>query len=222
MPTISQLSNRLAMFARSHWYLFVIGALAIAVAISALGFLRFKAALETYCGIRLTYDRKEVLYRLGYPPVVLDEPEKTEFGYWQRVYYTDRKGDPKNVLPADKHIEDFREWSYSKGPVTETIRFNASGTAIESVSCMELQDDPQGLCPPIASVATGDTEEQLKHKLGEHHFRYRMDGVSKTIRYDDFGIEILLTKDKVYGLTLLRDRSDTKLVLLRYLQSALP
>lgn len=172
---------------------------AIAVGCVATAALRFVGSLDKYCSVYRTDKRKEVLYRLGSPQSVLGEPEKGPWGLWQRVYVPGST-DPKQAMPPGKSEDDFSAWAYTPADdVTITVSFDKSNR-VESISCMTGHENA---CPNLAGVAFGDTEEQVFHKLGRYHVRYKLDGVSKTVRYDDLGVEYVLTKDRVYTLTLL-------------------
>ena len=174
----------------------------IAVAWVATAALRFVGGLDQYCGVYRTDDRKEVLYRLGSPQNVLGAIEKGPWGLSQRVY-TPGSSDPKQAMPPGKTEADFPGWTYSPADdMTITVSFDNSN-GVENISCMTGHENA---CPHLAGVAFGDTEEQVFHKLGRHHARYMLDGVSKTLRYDDLGVEYVLTKDRVYILTLLGTR----------------
>lgn len=213
--------KKLASSARSRWYVVAAVVGVVLIVLPLVGFFNFVAGLESYCDVRLTYNQQEVLYRLGYPPAVLGELKEDRRGRWQRVYSTDRERDPKNAMPEDKKIEDFLAWSYYTGEATVSVTFDAAGKRIESVSCLDLGEPPSSAaCPSLVGVTLNDTEEDVRRKLGQP-FRSKLDGVAKTIRYDNLGIELLLTKGKVYGITLLGTRADTYTILTHYLRALL-
>ena len=60
---------------------------------------------------------------------------------------------------------------------------------------------PTHLCPALAGIRAGDTEEHVRFVLGSP-MRVSYNSVSKTTRYDDLGVEFVLTQGHVYGLTL--------------------
>lgn len=212
--------SRITAFVRVNWKKISLAFAMLAIAWLVVGFVRFIDGLSGYCNVHRTDDREEVLYRLGYPPVVMGEPEKiTEMsdGYWSRAYWTDKKANPKNAMPEDKKINDYSEWSYDLGQKGEGsgsigVAFYQPKNRVKSISCMG------DTCPSLASVAIDDTEEQVQHKLGKPN-RYKRDGVSKTLRYDDIGVEFILTKGRVYHLTLLEERGNAFVIMRRYLQT---
>jgi hypothetical protein len=190
-----------------------------------VGFVRFMKQLDSYYHVRLGDDREEVLYRLGSPPFVLGEPEKGDWGYWQKVFYTDNS-DPKNAMPADKSINDFYSWSYRPdssviGTGSITVMFAKVEKQVRSISCMDDEFRPAGVCPDLVGVAIGDSEEDVQRKLGEP-MRFKRDGVSKTLRYDDIGVEFLLTKGKVYQLRKVQPNGPVGQIALRYLHTFAP
>jgi hypothetical protein len=163
-----------------------------------LAALRFAGGLDHYCGVYRTDDRKEVLYRLGAPTSVIGAPVDG----WAPVY-TPGSTDPKQAIPTGKSESDFPSWGYNPdNDTTVTVEFTDTN-GVDNISCMT--GHARG-CPMLAGVAFDDTEEEVIRKLGRHHARYMLNGVSKRLRYDDIGVEFLLTKDRVYTLTLLGQR----------------
>ena len=52
--------------------------------------------------------------------------------------------------------------------------------------------------------------------------RVKRDGVSKTIRYDDIGVEFLLSKGRVYGLSVLKEKGESFQIMKRFAHTVLP
>lgn len=188
-----------------------------------LAFQKFNAGLNEYCNVRVTDDKKEVLYRLGYPPFVLGEPERIagSDGFWQPVFDTDAGVEPKAAMPAGKRINDFDGWGYHLGPAASiNLEFDHRTGKVKSISCTDFGKMPPYACTPLSGIAVGDTEEHVQDKLGKPT-RHKLDGVSKTIRYDDLGVEFILAKGKVYMLTILSERAGALAILSRYLRTLL-
>ena len=124
---------------------------------------------------------------------MLGEPDLQAKDPWARsprVYYTDSKIDPKNALPEGKGIDHFREWWFEKDAARIAVRFNAEGTALEYVSCLEFTDETmRSSCPPMLGVEIGDSEEQLERSLGKPS-RQEIGGPTKTVLYDDLGVTV--------------------------------
>jgi hypothetical protein len=194
---------------------------AIAVGLWA-GLRSTKRQLAGYCGVKLGDSREEVRYRLGFPPFVVGEPEilaGDPKNHWARIFNTDSTADPKNVMPSDKHVEDFFEWSYPfdvgapNGPNVE-VDFSKSNRLV-SIQCIDPSHVAAKSCPPLVGFRMGSSEEEITQRLGNPS-RSEIDGISKRIRYDDLGVEFLLEKGAVYGLTLTK-RSGGDLALVREL-----
>jgi hypothetical protein len=195
----------------------LIGALSLAV-LGALAsgwfeFHKFGKELEKYCGIRASYDRSEVLYRLGFPATVLDDSQKNSKYPGRRGYETNRKAvvdDPDKMMPAGKTVSDYLEWSYllknlnNNSTANVYVDFDPATKQIENIDCVDFTD-MQHLCPPLAGISVGDSEDRVRDKLGKPD-RYELDGVTKTMSYDSIGVEFKLTKGTVYYLRLFGNR----------------
>jgi hypothetical protein len=183
------------------------------------GFYQFGKSLDKYCGVRTSYDRSEVLYRLGYPPAVLDDSQKNSKYPGRRSYETNRKvtsEDPDKMMPAGKAVSDYFEWSYplrtaNNSSANVYIDFDRATRGIENIDCVDFTE-MQHVCPALAGVLVGDSEDRVRDKLGRPD-RYDLDGVTKTMSYDSMGVEFKLTKGNVYYLRLSgsRDRSTFRL-----------
>jgi hypothetical protein len=191
-----------------------------------IGFHQYYKDLEKYCGIRIYDDRNEVLYRLGFPAAVLDDSQKSGKYPGRRSYKTNRKAagdDPDKMMPEGKTVADYYEWSYpfkGAGNVSADVYvdFDRATKAIENIDCVDFTDSPH-LCPSLAGIAVGDTEDRVRDKLGKPD-RYELDGVTKTLSYDGAGIEFRLTKGSVYYLRLSNSNGRNQLQLLYlYLRS---
>jgi hypothetical protein len=195
----------------------LIGAFLLAVAgalgIGLSGFYEFAKELQKYCGVRTNYDRNEVLYRLGFPATVLDDSQKNSKYPGRRSYETNRKAaveDPDRVMPAGKTVSDYLEWSYllknlsNNSTANVYVDFDPATKQIENIDCVDFTDT-QHLCPPLAGIAVGDSEDRVRDRLGTPD-RYELDGVTKTMSYDSIGVEFKLTKGTVYYLRLSGNR----------------
>jgi hypothetical protein len=203
----------------------VVVAIVTSAAVLYVRYRAFEEGLTRYRDITIGASRKEVLYRLGYPESVLgplvvvsDSEAKakgTWSGGWQPVYYTDPKHDPKNSMPDGKVIDDFDEWVYGgDGPQDFTVGFSAG--KVRSLTCMD--DSPSSTstnCNAVAGVSISDSEERVRQLLGKPT-RYKYDGVAKTISYDDIGLEFVLTKGRVYMITVMGGTGSASNVLRRF------
>jgi hypothetical protein len=175
------------------------GIVALACWSVAMRYHAFANDLSAVQGIHIGDPREEVKYRLGFPPEVLGPVEKDQFGD-RRVYTVSGKDNDVNKMPSTTKVEDYDEWVYEEpsGNVRLTVEFNKSGL----VESLELFSDnrPWGW-GPIAGLHKGDSEEKVLRWFGQPSGRY-LDGVSKKIEYRDLGIEVLLTKGRVYMITI--------------------
>ena len=191
------------------WTTVGVVAAAIAWTVAWWGFVRFEAGLGGYANVRLSDHRKEVLFRLGYPPAVAEAEFNTETRRWaQRVFTTDRAVDPRDALPEGKRIDDYNEWEFhvpgtagdEPGQSSLRVTFSKDTDHVVEVSCVDMLKRPD-ICPALAGIRAGDSEERVRSVLGSPtHLSF--ESVNKTIRYDDLGVEFVLTRGYVYGLTL--------------------
>jgi hypothetical protein len=192
-------------------------------------FRDFYRDLKKYGGVEVADTKADVLYRLGYPVAVVGTAPKLADGSGGTpvVYVTIKDADPKDSLPPGKRIEDFDEWTYPVGkdiPLDTTmhVEFDPASSKVDSVYCIDLREgNAYRLCPSLAGVHDGDSEEQVKDKLGKFT-RFRHDGLLKTIRYDDLGIEFVLRRERVYILRDYRVKESVVSMLWRYVVSSIP
>lgn len=191
----------------------VVTIVVIAVGWMAFSALRFANSLDRYAGVYRTDDRREVLYRLGHPAGVLGKPEVLQGMCCFQMNYVPGSSDPKNAMPDGKTESDFPGWTYEPASdTTVTVNFDPQDH-VESVECLTGQ--PNG-CLSLAGIYFDDTEEEVIRKLGRRHARYKLEGMSKTIRYDDLGVEFTLMKDRVYMMSLLANHAPQYEVIFDY------
>ncbi|MGE0663858.1 MAG: hypothetical protein AB7P05_12755 [Hyphomonadaceae bacterium] len=139
----------------------------------------FSERLRVYEGVNVNTSRGDVLYRLGYPPIVLGDIEGGDYP-GRRVYYTNRRRNPRNAMPEGTEPNDYHTWSYearnSYSPDL-TIEFDTAGRVTE-VSCIQL-GSRRGQCSPLFGVRVGDDEEAMIARLGSPT-ESRLSGVAKS------------------------------------------
>ena len=138
--------------------------------------------------------------------------------------YTDKNRDPKNALPEGKSINDYNEWGYDMtedGATSVQVTFDAGKRSVQRVSCIDIDHSKAPHCAALADIQSGGAEEQVTARLGRPN-RFKLDGVSKTISYDDLGVEFILTKGHVYYLTLFKGGGQEFDMFKRYLRSIPP
>ena len=114
-------------------------------------------------------------------------------------------------MPNDKTIDDFDDWVYGNDSVTFTVGF--AHDKVRRLTCMNDSGANLSSCGMVAGVSIGDSEESVRHKLGRPT-RHEYAGTSKTISYDDIGLDIGLEKGKVY-LIAVGDRNRVESAIVR-------
>ncbi len=183
----------------------------------AVQYRAFTDQLTAVNGIRIGDSRAEVKYRLGIPQSVLDSPwEEGEYKGWQRTYTVSAPTNDVNRMPPATKVEDYNEWVYEEvsGNVRLTIEFNKAAT-VESLDLYSDIEKPHGW-GSVAGLYSGDSEEKVL-RFGVPS-RQHLDGVTKTIEYDDLGLKITLTKGKAYMVTLKGVPQNSPAVFWRYIR----
>jgi hypothetical protein len=143
-----------------------------------------------YAGLRLGISPDEVMYIKGYPPEVLGAAAKEDEWPGQPVI------DTKN-LETGQRIQDYKDWAYEDSFNRIDVTFNAEKTGVVKIGC--YSNDRHRRCPPIFGVADGDSEQDVILKLGPPGTS-QITGVTKVISYPNVGIELWLSKERVYML----------------------
>jgi len=168
---------------------------------------RFSRDVQSYHQIELRDGRADVLYKLGYPPNVLGEIQDGEEGRWQQVFITDGS-DPRNLMTEGTDINDYPEWAYPFGDLGARINIAFDGDEVSAVSCYSPPERGYSLdCGSLFGVSVGDTEDTLVGVLGPPD-RSMLDGVAKRIRYDDIGVEFMLTRSRIYMISVLAEKGE--------------
>jgi hypothetical protein len=189
------------------------------------GYGEFKHELAVMHRVKLTDHRADVEYRLGSPGEVLGPIEKVTgphsevWGESRRVFEVDGPKGDQNTIPEGKTISDFDVWSYPGKDVGDlSVEFDKRGKVSE-LSCLSFADNPFA-CGLVAGLWITDPEEHVL-RLGKPT-RVVLDGTTKMMRYDDIGLEVWLTKAKVYSLQIRSPTGGEGAFLSRYLHSLLP
>ena len=116
------------------------------------------------------------------------------------VYTVSAPTNDVNRMPPTTKVEDYNEWVYEEvsGNVRLTIECNKAGL-VESLDLYSDIDKPHGW-GPVAGLYSGDSEEKvLRFGLPS---KQHLDGVTKTIEYEELGLKITLTRGKAYRVRL--------------------
>ena len=177
----------------------------------------FHHELTIFNNVRLTDRRTDVMYRLGSPTHVLGPIERHDSGEWQTVFTVDGPvGDP-NTKPSNTRLEDYNEWVYEKanGISRLTVEFDTAAL-VKSISWYCDSADSLGW-GPVAGIRNGDSEEKIL-SLGNPSIN-SIEHTTKTIEFADIGLKFLLTKGKVYMVTLKRPTKSESTIFWRFLHT---
>ncbi|MCA6109590.1 hypothetical protein [Bradyrhizobium cenepequi] len=141
-----------------------------------------------YAGLRLGMSRDEVKYVKGFPAnVVTDDKE----GPWQDFGVL-----KSSELPKGKTVNDYPLWSYEGYEHYLHVAFG-NGKTVLSIAC--FSKDRLYRCPAIGGVQDGSSEAELVRKLGAPS-KSQIKDTTKSVEYDDIGVEFKLEKETVYRL----------------------
>ena len=108
---------------------------------------------------------------------------------------------PVKFLNSDKRIEKYTAWMYDK-PQGEDYRidvsFDPKTKRLKYIACFS-----QGSfnCPSLFGIDDGTSEKRLLETLGDPS-KQSLDGVTKTMSYDKLHTRFLLSRQKVFMLTV--------------------
>ncbi len=112
-------------------------------------------------------------------------------------------------IPNGKHVEDFNSWAYQYQDFRIDVDFDGDGK-VNEIACFTSRSYSDNsaqrfsikgisFCPKIFGLGDGDTEEKIYGLLGKPNSE-NINGVAKTIEYNDFNLWLNLTKKEVYML----------------------
>jgi hypothetical protein len=204
---------------RILWFCIVIGLLGLCAFWSIRGYARLGEQLSSLGGIALGNTRGEIRYLLGVPPVVYgdEEPGQTVV----RLYYTDPQKDPLNAMPEGSDINSYHTWSYNNGSGLDPhldLTFDAKSGRIIRIDCVDKSEEPTGYCARLAGAGIGDPESRIVWLFGDptHEAIDEKSGV-KTMDYSDIGLLFLLTRQRVYSISVLGTESPKQVPFNRFL-----
>lgn len=119
----------------------------------------------------------------------------------------------KSDLPKGTSVNDYDQWSWdvpNAGRSTIDADFDGRKNLIR-VECFDFSDTHKA-CPDHLGVAVGMTEEGVIVALGQPD-KSSIDGFDevKTLTYQDVGVDLLLTRGKVYGIGIEQHPSGMRL-----------
>ncbi|MDB6121838.1 MAG: hypothetical protein JWQ71_831, partial [Pedosphaera sp.] len=173
-----------------------LGLIVYAVNIS-IRYHAFSNQLNAAQGISIGDSREEVKYRLGFPKEVISNEEYKGFNW---VYTVNAPTNDVNRMPQATKVEDYNEWIYEEASsnVRLTVEFNKSNL-VESLN-LYSRDYVSFGWRSVAGLSSGDSEDKVR-RLGAPSHQI-LNGVSKTIEYDDLGIAVTLSKGRAYMISI--------------------
>jgi hypothetical protein len=156
---------------------------------------------SVYGKIGLGDSREVVRYKLGDPPEVDDA--LVEAQVQNALGATRAYANPIHALPAGKTISQFNTWQYpGRGDDAHyDVYFEASTGRAIALACFDLFQPTTHYCPSLFGIAIDDSESEVIDVIGEPTRQSISEGV-KILEYDDRGIVVRLSKERVYGLQL--------------------
>jgi hypothetical protein len=159
-------------------------------------------AVVKYEGIALSMKMNEVMYVLGYPPVVLFDDDKevklangeVMKGNWL-LHAT-----KKDIESSKNGVKDYLYWHYPVSSSSKRIdvEFDKATKEVKSIGCYV---DNKAWVPLDACAINGikamDSEEVVTDRLGKPTFE-RIDGVTKNIKYSNLNMSIYLEQKNAY------------------------
>lgn len=138
-------------------------------------------------------------------------------------------GRPMQIFDAARSV-----WT-DVGPATAVDRSARWAYALPSGGRLEVRFDggratrftcahPDGgsyACPPILGVKLGDLEDEIAMRIG-NPTRFAIDGTTKTMWYDDIGMELKLLRFRVVAISVNADQQGLGPKIMRYFRTLVP
>lgn len=162
----------------------------------------FRRELVEFCGVQLGASRAEVRYALGNPHWVTEDVEVKQMPGFYRTYEVSSTDGP-SMIPKGKSIEDFYDWEWKQGEESVNVIFDRKTNVVKHVVCYVIEDHgnfPD--CEGIGSIYAGDIEDSVVDAIGEpDRIEFPEGTTTKTLIYTDIGLEVDLSKRKVFRWT---------------------
>lgn len=158
--------------------------------------------LSSYYGVKPGMSKSEVGYTLGYPSSVQGplrpDPSRND---WQISDEIKLKGGDvegaKAPLPGGA-LQKYDDWNYNIGPDQIIVVFDAKSKKATSIYCRQMSNVARASkCQPILGLMVGSSEDDVRAALGVPDHQ-RITSVFKSMTYSRAGVELLLTKRRVY------------------------
>jgi hypothetical protein len=164
---------------------------------------------SSYYGVSLGASKQEVIYVLGYPDFVRENPDNSPWKcckettapsqHLNEPWTVDSILAPLNKLPAGSALDDYDEWNYNpeKGKFAPYITVQFHNGNAETITCDAGAENDY--CTDVLGITPGTTEADVKARLGKPESA-EISGVTKKMVYYRYRAVFNLTKRKVYML----------------------
>lgn len=180
------------------WALWLIAALTVLGCLVAGGmwtreyFANRPHPAKRYAELTLGDTQKEVLYALGPPPAFIDFTPVKDGNVTPGFRVVDGKDVNEKVT-----YNNSTGWMYGDQQRID-VDFDQPGGRVVSIACFS---ESSYSCPALFSLQTGSGEDDVLSQLGKPGSE-KLDGVTKTMRYPQYNLTVLLEKRRVYMLKL--------------------
>ena len=180
------------------WVLWLIAALAVLGCLIAGGYwtrdyiANRPHPAKRYADLNLGDTQKEVLYALGPPPAFIDFTPANDGNMFPGFRVVDGKDVNEKVT-----YNSSTGWMYGDQRRID-VDFDKPGGRVVSIACFS---ESSYLCPALYGLRTGSVEDDVLSQLGKPGSE-KLDGVTKTMRYPQYNLVVLLEKRRVYMLKL--------------------
>jgi hypothetical protein len=150
----------------------------------------FQRELTGYLGLQIGASMEETRYVFDEPTSVLEQPKYDKnFKDYLQLTLTVKGQDPKLTMPTNKSIMDYFGWAFDDQNRRIDVTFD-SKTRLVTASAATA-------CPALFGIKPLMTEDEVRRTIGRED-RSKFTGISKDLRYDRLGLDIYLTKKRVY------------------------
>lgn len=177
----------------------MLACLAVYLLVSAA---QLRRATMFYDVVPLGSTQDDVRYGYGRPNQVFDAIDRR----WATV---------SAATPVDQHAR----WAYAL-PSGGRLEVRFDGGRASRVSCTH----PEGggyACAPTLGIRLGDLEDDVAMRIGDPT-RYEITGTTKTMWYDDLGLELKLLRFRVVAVALDARQQGLGAKIMRYFRTLVP
>jgi hypothetical protein len=177
--------------------------------------LSFKSDLISYHSISIGMTKAEVQYALDAPQTVqgpiVEAEDGTRFSNPLRVNSLEQNEsippgyDP---IPVGKSVVDYDLWHYWNSRGSFDVEFDESEQRVKSISCYS---ETRGGCETLFGLGPGTTEDEVIRLIGQPDNQEVLGSgeivmgmqvrVSKSMRYDALGLDLMLSKRVVRSIS---------------------